>query len=53
MVLILILQKIYGGDDDYLIGLPAGVNGMGYLYNVEFLKEFGIEDNNEWDWGKG
>ncbi|NLM10355.1 MAG: carbohydrate ABC transporter substrate-binding protein [Clostridiaceae bacterium] len=42
--------KIYGGDDDYPIGLPAGVNGMGYLYNVEFLKEFGIEPNNEWDW---
>lgn len=42
--------KIYGGDDNYLIGLPAGVNGMGYLYNVEFLKKFGIEPHNEWDW---
>lgn len=42
--------KIYGGNDDYLIGIPMGVNGMGYLYNVEFLKKFGIEPNNEWTW---
>jgi oligogalacturonide transport system substrate-binding protein len=42
--------RIYGGDQDYLIGLPAGVNGMGYLYNIEFLKANGIEPNNEWDW---
>lgn len=42
--------RIYGGDKDYLIGLPAGVNGMGYLYNIGFLQNFGIEPNNEWDW---
>lgn len=28
--------KIYGAKGDYLIGLPVGINGMGYLYNVEF-----------------
>lgn len=42
--------KIYGGNEDYLIGLPVGVNGMGYLYNVEFLKKFGITPSNEWTW---
>ena len=31
--------KIYGAKDDYLIGLPVGINGMGYLYNTEFLKK--------------
>lgn len=42
--------KIYGGDDKYLIGLPVGLNGMGYLYNVRFLEKFGIEANDNWTW---
>ena len=42
--------KIYGGNDDYLIGLPVGVNGMGYLYNTEFFTKYGIEASNDWDW---
>ena len=42
--------KSWGGNDEYLIGLPAASNGMGYLYNVEFLEEFGIEPNDNWTW---
>lgn len=42
--------KIYGGNDEYLIGLPVGVNGMGYMYNVEFLKEMGVEPSDSWTW---
>ena len=42
--------KIYGAKDDYLIGLPVGINGMGYLYNVEFLKQFGVEPGDDWTW---
>ena len=42
--------KIYGAKGDYLIGLPVGLNGMGYLYNVEFLKQYGIEPGDDWTW---
>ncbi len=42
--------KIYGAKDGCLIGLPVGVNGMGYLYNVEFLKKYGIEPGDDWTW---
>lgn len=42
--------KIYGAKDDYLIGLPVGINGMGYLYNVEFLKQYGVEPSDDWTW---
>ena len=42
--------KIYGAKDDYLIGLPVGINGMGYLYNTEFLKKYGIEPGDDWTW---
>ena len=42
--------RIYGGNDEYLIGLPVGVNGMGYLYNAEFMEKYGIEPSNDWTW---
>lgn len=42
--------KIYGAKEDYLIGLPVGINGMGYLYNTEFLKSYGIESGDDWTW---
>lgn len=42
--------KIYGGDDKYLIGLPMGVNGMGYLYNKRFLEKYGVTPGNDWTW---
>lgn len=42
--------KIYGGNDEYLIGLPVGVNGMGYLYNAEFMEKYGIEPSDDWTW---
>lgn len=42
--------RIYGGNDEYLIGLPVGVNGMGYMYNVEFLKEMGVDPSDSWTW---
>ncbi|MFA6846652.1 MAG: extracellular solute-binding protein, partial [Sphaerochaetaceae bacterium] len=35
--------KIYGGNDKYLIGIPVAMNGMGYLYNVDFMKKYGVE----------
>jgi ABC-type sugar transport system, periplasmic component len=42
--------RIYGGDDKYLIGIPVAVNGMGYLYNEDFMKRYGIEPSNDWTW---
>lgn len=42
--------KIYGGNDEYLIGLPVGLNGMGYLYNIRFLEKFGVKPSNDWTW---
>lgn len=42
--------KSYGGDDNYLIGLPVGMNGLGYMYNVSFLKEFNITPSDNWTW---
>jgi len=42
--------KIYGAKGDYLIGLPVGVNGMGYLYNIDLLNQYGIEPSDNWTW---
>jgi oligogalacturonide transport system substrate-binding protein len=42
--------KIYGGNDKYLIGIPVAMNGMGYLYNVDFMKKYGVEPSNAWTW---
>ena len=44
------LAKSYGSDGDYLIGLAVGVNGLGYMYNVEFLDRFGITPSDDWTW---
>lgn len=40
----------YCGQDDYLIGVPCGVNGRGSLYNTEFFKKYGLTASNDWDW---
>lgn len=42
--------NIYGGKGDFLIGLPVGMNGMGYLYNVQFLEKYGINPSDDWTW---
>lgn len=42
--------RIYGAKGDYLIGLPVGINGMGYLYNADFLKQYGVEPGDDWTW---
>ena len=43
--------KIYGGvGDDFLIGIPVAVNGMGYLYNERFLEKYGITPSDGWTW---
>jgi oligogalacturonide transport system substrate-binding protein len=36
--------------DDYLIGVPCGVNGRGALYNKEFFEKYGLTASNEWTW---
>ncbi|PKL27032.1 MAG: hypothetical protein CVV46_13455 [Spirochaetae bacterium HGW-Spirochaetae-2] len=46
----LTFANIYGGKDDYLIGLPVGLNGMGYLYNTRFLEKYGVKSSDEWTW---
>lgn len=44
--------KSFGGGDDYLIGLPTGINGISNIYNVDLAKELGIDmtDSATWDW---
>ena len=42
----------YLGAGDYMIGVPAGVNGRGLLYNTEFFKKFNIKAGNDWTWDK-
>lgn len=42
--------KSYGGDDEYLIGLPVGMNGLGYMYNDAFLKKYNITPSDKWSW---
>lgn len=42
--------NIYGGKGDFLIGLPVGMNGMGYLYNVQFLEKYGVIPSDDWTW---
>jgi oligogalacturonide transport system substrate-binding protein len=39
-----------GGNSNYLLGLPLGVNAMGLLYNKKALTAAGIDINNNWDW---
>lgn len=46
----LTFANIYGGKDDYLIGLPVGLNGMGYLYNTRFLEKYGVKPSDDWTW---
>ena len=42
--------RSYGGNDEYLIGLPVGMNGLGYMYNVSFLDQFGLTPSDDWSW---
>lgn len=43
--------KIYGGvGDDFLIGIPVAVNGMGYLCNADFMQKYGLKVSDDWTW---
>jgi len=40
----------WGSSDDYLIGLPMGVNAIGLVYNKELLDKAGVAVNDNWNW---
>jgi oligogalacturonide transport system substrate-binding protein len=40
----------WGSADDYLIGLPMGVNAIGLVYNKALLEKAGVAINDNWDW---
>jgi oligogalacturonide transport system substrate-binding protein len=40
----------WGSDDNYLIGLPMGVNAIGLVYNKALLEKAGVAINDSWDW---
>ncbi len=42
--------KGYCGNDDYLIGVPVGINGRGIFYNKTFFETYGIEASDDWTW---
>ena len=42
--------KGYCGTDDYLIGVPMGINGRGIFYNIDFFEKYGIEASDDWTW---
>ena len=44
------LVKSYGGGNDYLIGLPTGINGESNIYNVDLAKELGIDMSQANTW---
>lgn len=44
--------KGYLGTEDYLIGVPAGINGRGFFYNTEFFEKYGIKASDDWNWDK-
>jgi len=40
----------WGSADDYLIGLPMGVNAIGLVYNKALLDKAGVVVTDNWDW---
>lgn len=44
--------KGYVSSGNYLIGVPAGINGQGFFYNTEFFKKYNITASNDWTWDK-
>lgn len=44
--------KGYLGAGDYMIGVPAGINGRGLFYNTEFFTKYNIVASNDWTWDK-
>ncbi|MHB0895929.1 MAG: ABC transporter substrate-binding protein [Spirochaetales bacterium] len=40
----------WGSADNYLIGLPMGVNAIGLVYNKSLLEKAGVAINDSWDW---
>ena len=44
------IQEYGSRQDGFLIGIPAGMNGVGLLCNLDFLDRFGIAPSDSWDW---
>lgn len=42
--------RSWASMNDYLIGLPVGVNAVGLVYNVDLIKKAGINITDTWDW---
>lgn len=42
--------RSWASMDNYLIGLPVGLNAVGLVYNVDLVRKAGIDINDTWDW---
>lgn len=44
------IQEYGSRQDGSLVGIPAGMNGVGLLCNLDFLSRFNIKPSDSWDW---
>ena len=42
--------RSWASMDNFLIGLPVGVNAIGLVYNADLVKKAGININDNWTW---
>lgn len=42
--------RSWASKDNFLIGLPVGLNAIGLVYNVDLARKAGIQINDNWDW---
>ena len=41
---------VYGGGDDFLIGVPMGINAHCFMYNEDFFEAFGLSPDGLTTW---
>ena len=42
--------RSWASMDNFLIGLPVGINAIGLVYNADLIKKAGIQIGDAWDW---
>ena len=42
--------RSWASMDNFLIGLPVGLNAIGLVYNADLIKKAGIQISDGWDW---
>ena len=42
--------RSWASMDNFLIGLPVGLNAIGLVYNADLVKQAGIRIDDNWDW---